>query len=123
MPPITGSQPAPAPTCVTIAQRLADLQGFLADALATITANLYSVLGSRTNRSAADCSALIADVDAAYASMLASLQARYAALLAAASTATEKSAVSKAQADATTQLQTWRSKAIAEIDKVCQQAK
>lgn len=124
MPSILPSQPAPTPTCVTVAQRLLDLQGYLAATLASYQASLVSSVAAPTALgTAAACMARIADVDAMVASLLQAMQAEYATLLAAAPTAADKTAVSKAQADATAQLRAWRDSVVAPIDKICQQLK
>jgi predicted negative regulator of RcsB-dependent stress response len=72
---------------------------------------------------AATCAARIADVDATVASLLQAMQTEYATLLAAAPTAAEKTAVSKAQADATAALRAWRDSVLASINKTCNQLK
>ena len=119
MPSILPSQPAPTPTCVTVDKRLLDLQDYLAATLASYQAALTSAAFG----TAAACSARIADVDAMVASLLQTIQTEYATLLAAAPTAAEKSAVSKAQADATAQLRAWRDSVVASINKRCEQLK
>jgi len=122
MPSIVPSQPAPTPTCVTIAQRLADLQVYLSTTLGSVQDNLMSAL-TPTAWTAATCAARIADVDATVASLLQAMQTEYATLLAAAPTAAEKTAVSKAQADATAALRAWRDSVLASINKICNQLK
>ena len=120
MPSIVPSQPAPTPTCVTVAQRLADLQDYLRETLLSAQANLTSLVPT-AGWTAAICAARIADVDALAASLLQAMQTEYATLLAAAPTAAEKTAVSKAQADATAQLRAWRDSVVATINRSCEQ--
>jgi hypothetical protein len=116
---ILPSQPAPTPTCVTVAQRLAELQDYLSTTLASAEASLAST----ALVTAAACAARIADVDAMVASLLQAMQTEYTTLLAAAPTSAEKTAVSKAQADATAALRAWRDKVVATINKSCEQVK
>lgn len=121
------SQTTLTPACVTVAQRLDDLETFLTDAEQALLSSLSSQLAAIASQNSktgvaptALCKQIIADFDAAVASLMQTIQTAYAALIAAAPTAAEKAAASKAQAGVTAQLQAWRNSVVASINKSCQ---
>ena len=123
-PSLLGSQPAaapaPAPACVTSAEKLAVLQDYVADALATLSDALLQTMAARP-RGAPCPDLLLADIHAAFASLLQTVQAEYAKLLAAATTTTEQNAIAKAESNHVAELNALRDKFIDQVTKMCAQ--